>query len=484
MAFTYDGYTLPVSRARADPFNAPEVAHIITPYGSRPGGIVSPCYAGPHIIQLGGVIEHASNWLTTRDELAAVLSRPRRVLTAHPSDNRWAIATPLRPRFQYIGPTLGAWSCEFVLEDYLQAEVATAYQVSASNANIGGTVYRTTLQPTVAGSASTPVLWQITNPTGSPTPASWTLTNASAEPAESIYTSGAIAALTTLTIDGPRGMVYSTALTNVIGYFPLELEGDIDYSGKGRHLTLNNTPTQGVAGVTGAAMAFNGTNESATQTNAAFGITGNLTICGWARPAAALGSPSQGLFGRMASNAGYVINTTNTGYRFTIGTGAAATSIVANYADTPQSTAAGVWLFLCGVFSTTAGMRLYLGDQSRSPMVMAINTGATAAPTSGANPFSIGAAHDDAGSLQYFNGRADEVAVFDTALTAAQVEDVWRYGVLAFSRTNLMRRGMFPRLYPRASGLTQTTNTVQIDMDAASAPGTLRILGRYAARYE
>src|SRR5262245_55976417 len=186
-------------------------------------------------------------------------------------------------------------------------------------------------------------------------------------------------------------------------------------------VTLN----QGGATVDGdKAMAFDGTTGKinvATGAYQTFG-TGPLTVECWVR----LISITTGVaaFVDMKGNgsgaAGPALLADSTSFYFRMNTGA--TQVVANGAAAAITD--GQWRHLVGVLSRGPDeLRLYLnGALIGGPVTF--SAGANVSSTQG-----TGIGTDSAGSVWFLNGAMDDVAVYPTALTAAQIQAHYAIGM-------------------------------------------------------
>lgn len=180
--------------------------------------------------------------------------------------------------------------------------------------------------------------------------------------------------------------------------------------------TAFNNPTI-VAGRMGAgAMSFNGSNQYINiADNAAFKVTRNFTFALWVNPTALTGT--QGLIGR-ANGVNYkqgVLSTESTRVAFDYETGSnnyrlltAANTLVNNK-----------WQQVVLTVSSGGIIKIYVNGALVSDSLTEV-----AEPASSTIPTTIGRWGGDYGD-RFFNGRIDELAVWHTALSAADVKNLY-----------------------------------------------------------
>jgi hypothetical protein len=170
-----------------------------------------------------------------------------------------------------------------------------------------------------------------------------------------------------------------------------------------------------------------GNSEYLSITDAAqagLGVTGNLTICGWAKP------ETNGVNGALAAKytAGgdqrsYALYLSSTGSARAILSGDGSATVTAESPGSQWS--AGTWIHVAVVYDGT-DIRVYLDG------ALASNGASNPATYSGgiynsSAAFNIGAWN--AGASLWFDGLLDEMAVFDRALSADEVAGIAAYGI-------------------------------------------------------
>lgn len=191
--------------------------------------------------------------------------------------------------------------------------------------------------------------------------------------------------------------------------------------------TLNSFPASPwtTAGIFNGGLVFDGVNDRVTMgTPSVLNITGTtLTVSVWAK-GSGVGNES---FRYLISKT----NTTNTGYalytgasgsiRFYIGTG-----VLQLTADTVPNPWDGAWHHFAGVF-TGSLLNLYVDG------VLAVSTSASGSiADSSTRVFTVGTF--EGGTLP-FPGTIDDVRVFNTALSAAEINGLFATGPVALSAT-------------------------------------------------
>lgn len=218
----------------------------------------------------------------------------------------------------------------------------------------------------------------------------------------------------------------SSLTTGLVGYWPLD-EGvgttTYDASGNGRNGTFGSTAPTWVTGKIGTyALSFNGTTTSVLDNTGGFLPTGSSTrtISFWAYPlssgnypaAFAYGCATEGYGCSDAGQGKYVSVEVSTGWGFKLDAetcGSAVTSIPA-----PQQ----AWHLFTLVFNGDNTLTFYIDGVGGSPVTppCTINTAV-------GGGFSMGT-----GMWGYFNGSLDDVRVYDRALSAAEITQLYNLG--------------------------------------------------------
>ena len=189
-----------------------------------------------------------------------------------------------------------------------------------------------------------------------------------------------------------------------------------DSSGKGNHGTLVGVP-QWVAGLYGEALQFNGQNSYVEIPSAAsLEITGQVTVASWVNWTDAgdtwLCMLANGVQNGPWENYGMFVNRTSRFAYFTLSLNDAHVN-----QQTPNNTIEpGRWQHLCGTWDGTTA-RIYIDGELR------LEQARTGALTSPRRPLRLG--HRD-GSPHYLSGRLDDVAIFNHALTQAEIREAMR----------------------------------------------------------
>ncbi len=192
-----------------------------------------------------------------------------------------------------------------------------------------------------------------------------------------------------------------------------------DYSGNGNHLTDVNSVEDSASGKIGRCRDFElGNSEYLYITDAnqtGLDITGDMTICAWIKPESI---QEMVVVGKdVSGNRAYIL-TVNTSdkLQFSVFKSGGGESNIASTA----SLTSGTWYHICGVYNSVGDgssiMDLYIDGISDASQV----TNAVSPILDSPSWFGIGA-REYAGSNKYFDGLIDEVIVWNTCLTAAEV---------------------------------------------------------------
>ena len=190
-----------------------------------------------------------------------------------------------------------------------------------------------------------------------------------------------------------------------------------DITGNGNTLSFTNV-TATTAGRSGAAIQLKG-NGYAQAGGAVLNTAGSFTVSAWVNFSSLAACGAQTLLSQDGNNdsgfyLGILPNCTGSSFRFSM-QGADSDS-AATYAVVYNATiATGTWYHLVGVRNASAGtMSLYVNGVLQG-------TVANTTSWSAAGPLAVGRAKFSAGLRDYVTGSIDSVAVFGSALTAAQV---------------------------------------------------------------
>ncbi len=206
-----------------------------------------------------------------------------------------------------------------------------------------------------------------------------------------------------------------SASAELVGYWKLDDGAGTkatDRSGKGHHGTLIGAP-QWVAGYYRGALQFNGQNSYVEiPTSSRLEIRGQVTVAAWVNWTNAgdtwLCILANGQQNGPWENYGLFVNRTSLFPYFTLSLNDAH---VPNQG--PNNTiVAGRWQHLCGTWDGTTA-RIYVDGKQ------VFEQARTGTLTSPRMPLRLG--HRNA-SVHYYNGMMDEVAVFDQALTPAEIQ--------------------------------------------------------------
>lgn len=206
----------------------------------------------------------------------------------------------------------------------------------------------------------------------------------------------------------------------VVPTYPLTNSGAL---GAGANGTYYGVPKLGQPGAlsTDTAANFNGTGQYAeVPYNAALNPTGPFTVEFWANLTNASAGAKSGVVSRYITVPGgptgqfgylFFVNNGNTKWQFRVYNGTAGVTVTDTFGPDIQ---ADTWYHVVGVYDG-AEISIYVNGVQSSPAV----AGAYVANTN--TPLRIGAGTTEAAPTLFFPGLIDEVAVYPTALSAAQI---------------------------------------------------------------
>ena len=449
-------------------------------YGSRPGGRVTANRPGVAKVVFPGEIlsSSAAQLDTDRAALLNVLQRPRKRLISNHVDQRYWIATLTDDGYtaEADGPLCERYTATFTVEDPYARNPTPAGDVrTASLALAPGetTLYRQQFAVTPGGSASAPLVAILTNQSGGVTPKAWGLSNlttgaelaAGGQAAVRCLTNVSVAAGGALILDGTRGELWSGALTNVAGWWPLDdASGSLlDFSGGSRDLTANGSPLYRQDGDVygGAIDCGNNTTAFFSSASATFGFTGSFTAWLWVKPTS-LGA-SNGYMSKSSNLNGWGIRKNSSDQLSVFVSNGSAT----RSATSTTTLVAGVWSFVGLRWTSTTNTI----DAFINGVLDGQTGGAAFTPTAGGNDFRLGAAHNGSGAAEATNaviaGRPGAVA---TAFTDAQMLALYERHLLAVLGTPGQLAGRLPGLDPTVA----TTNTLELRADSTSGTPSIR----------
>ena len=203
-----------------------------------------------------------------------------------------------------------------------------------------------------------------------------------------------------------------------VGYWPFDTVNGTttpDASGNGHDATLVNGPTP-TTGESGSALHFNGSNQYVDTGSSILDTSGDYSVSAWVKLDSAGGAFATAV--SQDSDKG----SSEFFLQYSGADGKFAFSSVGNRALAPSAPQTGVWYHLVGVRDTVKQeLRLYVNGQL--------------AGTTGYCPGAKAAGHTIIGRGQYNNnlvdfwrGDLDQVHVYDRALSAAEVQELYSTG--------------------------------------------------------
>ncbi len=169
------------------------------------------------------------------------------------------------------------------------------------------------------------------------------------------------------------------------------------------------------------------------------GADQEITICAWFKWEEDNGA-SEAIVGKNDTTSGdkqyhiYLSGADDNELRFVLSNDGSAATI----AEGGTLISTGTWYHVCGVYNDT-DMRLYLNgslDSNGSDNPKAYTSGIY----DGDREFSVGCRFNASSAEAHFDGLIDEVAIFDTALTAANILDIYNNGLEGSEPTATARR--------------------------------------------
>ncbi len=183
-----------------------------------------------------------------------------------------------------------------------------------------------------------------------------------------------------------------------------------DSSGQGNNGTLTNGPVP-TLGKLGQALNFDGTNDYVDVGNTtSLTITGGLTISVWAK-ASAIGD----LVGKWSAGGGYGLSLEAAGYRMYVRSG----GVTYSNSGATGSATDNIWRHIVSTFTPSGNIVVYINGLSSAQtgsMPATIDTNTIS--------FSLGFGAD----LDYFGGSLDDVRVYNRALSASEVLQLYNMG--------------------------------------------------------
>ena len=220
---------------------------------------------------------------------------------------------------------------------------------------------------------------------------------------------------------------------NMIGWWPAD-NNPSDIQG-GNDVSFQGSVTYG-PGKVAQAFTFNGSDYATAGNPAALNLTGNkVTIDGWVNPSVAMSTEAV-FFGKFGNGAIQYILEWIPG-----GGGTLAGRINNGSTEAVFTPPTGAWTHLALVYdgAATPSVKVYVNG-----VVLVATSSATGNINSTTSPFLIGGTPDG----RNFNGLVDEVEVFDRALGATEIGNIYNASIAGKCR---------PALATQLGGLAQNT---------------------------
>jgi hypothetical protein len=479
MSWSYDNFNLSddvtyLIDPDSDNFNPPAFELVASRYATKAGAVLLTRPPAVGTVSLSGYIIGNVNtgaWGTARDALVAALSRPGRRLRANFTGDRFAIATPHNIRTRAEGINWGTWSADFVISDpYFQAATPSADVRTLTGTELlasDQTLVRFALNP--GGTAPSPPIIYVRS--SSVAPSRWVLSNLTTK--ESINTEAAVGSGAVLALD-PQGYsaVMVSPMTNVLGWWPLwdAASPALNMAGSDRYLSETGTPLwrQDAPWPSGIGVVLDGT-AYLSHGAAEFALGSTFTAALWVIPAVA--NTDMGILGKAgASDTGYRVRRTAANvFEASVGSGSATRTA------TGTRTAVVGEPYHVAVTLTGGTLTLYVNGE-----VEAVTGGGAFTVSAASNAFSVGAAHNISGTLEYWNGTIGDLVLTTDAWTQAQVRSAMRWGVPAVHGTPAVAPGQWPLYLDPAAGATNLIE-IRADIDVMDLGG--RVFTAWRSRF-
>ena len=207
-----------------------------------------------------------------------------------------------------------------------------------------------------------------------------------------------------------------------------EVAGTTAYDSAGNHTgQLVNGPVWTTGQIDGG-LSFDGVNDYVNVLDDAslrFTQNSSFTICAWVEPTPL----SDGeIVCKMRKSAqynvfGYEVQYDGTNKRFTI-SAESSRSCYVSYSTANNSVQPGNWYHVAAVYDNKA-MKIYLNGQLGGSGTFTCNAG----NTSPDKDMAIGARSYDSAMNSYFNGTMDDIRIYNLALSAEEIEQLYREGL-------------------------------------------------------
>ncbi len=196
-----------------------------------------------------------------------------------------------------------------------------------------------------------------------------------------------------------------------------------DVTGNGNTLYFKGKVTTPVAGIGGSAIGLSGAGDAETSA-AVLNTAGSFSVSAWVNFSGLSACGAQTVVSQNGNTVsgfylGILPSCTGSSFRFSM-PGSDSDSAVGYAAVYNATIATGTWYHLVGVRNASAGaLSLYVNGVLESTVANTTTWSAT-------GPLAVGRAQFSAGLRDFVTGSIDSVAVFDSALTAAQVTALYQ----------------------------------------------------------
>lgn len=235
-----------------------------------------------------------------------------------------------------------------------------------------------------------------------------------------------------------------------------------DFSLYRRHLTLNGSMNQAdwEPGPLGYSLDFDGTDDYA-ETGAII-TAAPLTMMCWVKPDSVSGNGIVMFAGDKAAGIWRAF------YLFVGSSGAGSMNTVQDNSFTSAGTSAGEigtsrWVHICGTTESSTDRKFYLDGK-----LMA--TGTTSMTPTGIDSFFIGCDYSQASPGNFYNGKIDDIRIYNRALTQAEIQQIAWQRASPLTRRNNFK--MFAFKAPTGAALvTPTAIGLNVSLPAPTVTG-------------
>ena len=230
-----------------------------------------------------------------------------------------------------------------------------------------------------------------------------------------VYTASAAGTDTVTVTDGSVSTSATVTVVQATAYWTLN-STTADSSGKGNTLTLVNSPTYNSGGYSGYALNLTtASSQYAKTAGTIVDVSKAFSVSAWVYWTGTSANYYTILSQDGSTASSFFLQKRASGSFAFVGEGT--TEAIAAWSTTPTTS---TWYHLVGVYTGSA-LQLYVNG-------VLVATTAFSSMNASTGSFIVGAGKYSGNRVDYFSGRIDEVKVFGTALSAAQIAGVYSNG--------------------------------------------------------